>query len=83
MAIGLLIGSLIGFLLGLAFAIWLVTVAGYGWRQVMHRWRIELVYRRHKAEIDTEVEVYRILADSMAGGHDWQGARRKHAKSSG
>jgi len=56
MAIGLLAGLLVGFIFGLAFAIWIVRIAGYDWGQILHRWHIEMVYRRHKAEIDEEVK---------------------------
>jgi len=55
MAIGLLAGLFVGFILGLSFAIWIVTLAGYDWRQVLHRFHIEMVYRRHRKEIDAEI----------------------------
>lgn len=56
MAIGLLAGLLVGFVLGLAFAIWIVRVADYDWQKILHRFHVEMVYRRHRAEIDEEVE---------------------------
>jgi hypothetical protein len=59
MAIGILIGLLLGFLIGLAVAIGIAAAGGYDWQQIMHDWHIALVYRRHKAEIDQELEELR------------------------
>ena len=56
MAIGFVIGLVVGYILGLAFTIWLVTAAGYDWQQILHRWYVALVYWRHKAEIDEGVD---------------------------
>ncbi len=55
MLIGLLVGLVIGFVFGLTCAIAIVTVAGHDWRGILHDWGIELVYRRHREEIDEEI----------------------------
>lgn len=55
MTIGLLVGLFVGFILGLVFTIWIVRVADYDWQQILHRFHIEVVYRRHREEIDAEV----------------------------
>lgn len=56
MAIGLLAGLLIGFVLGLSFAIWIVRTAGYDWQLILHRFHIEMVYRANREEIDEEID---------------------------
>jgi hypothetical protein len=55
MAIGFVVGLLIGSVLGLAFAIWITQTAGYTWAEIMHRWRVAMAYRRYKEEIDREL----------------------------
>jgi hypothetical protein len=52
----LVIGALIGCVLGLAFAIAIVTVAGYDWRLILHRWHIEMVGQRYRDKIAAEIE---------------------------
>jgi hypothetical protein len=56
MAIGFVAGAVVGFVLGLAFAIWLTQTAGYTWAEIMHRWRVAIAYRRYRMEIDREIE---------------------------
>ncbi len=51
-----LVSLFLGFVLGLSFAIAIVKIAGYDWRLILHRFHIAMVYRRHREEIDTEVE---------------------------